>query len=60
MKTVIDRFSGDVLFAIDDNMQIDLKENEQLIDGACDLSFDYETQKQVFNLETQIFEVVNK
>ena len=60
MKTVIDRFSGDVLFAIDDNMQVDLKENETIIDAVCDLPFDSETQKQVFNLETQTFEVVNK
>lgn len=60
MKTVIDRFSGDVLFAIDDFLEVELRENEQLIDGACDLSFDYETQKQVFNLESQTFEVVNK
>ena len=60
MKTVINILTGDVLFAIDDSMQVDLKENEQVIDAVCDLPFDSETQKQVYNSETQSFEIVNK
>lgn len=60
MKTVINSLTGDVLFAIDDLMQVDLKENETIIDAVCDLVFDAESQKQVYNSETQSFEIVNK
>ena len=60
MKTVINSLTGDVLFAIDDSMQVDLKQNETIIDAVCDLPFDSESQKQVYNSETQSFEIVNK
>lgn len=60
MKTVVNKESGLVLFAIRDDDEIELKENEQIINTQCDLPYDPETQVQVWNFESQTFSVQSK
>ena len=55
MKTIIDKNTGEVLFAT--VLLVELQENQISIDAVCELEFDIETQSQYYNFETQTFEI---
>lgn len=60
MKSVINSATGQVLFAIQNDEQIDLKPEEEIIDGVCDLPYDPEIEIQVCNVESKTFMIQPK
>jgi len=58
MKTIIDKNTGEVLFAT--VVEVNLQENQMAIEANCDLEFNFETQSQYYNLETNTFEIREK
>lgn len=58
MKTIIDKNTGEVLFAT--VLTVELQENQLSIDAVCELEFDFETQSQYYNLVTNTFEIREK
>jgi hypothetical protein len=58
MKTIIDKNTGEVLFAT--VVEVDLQENQMAIEANCELEFNFETQSQYYNLTTNTFEIREK
>lgn len=60
MKTIVNVTTGRVLYAAQDDEEVELKSGEVIIDSTCDLPYDTETQVQVWNFESQTFSVKQK
>ena len=58
MITIIEKNTGLVLFCTIE--PILLLENQIFIEEICNLEFDFETQSQYYNLETNTFEIREK
>lgn len=60
MKTIVNVTTGRVLYAAQDDEEIDLKPGEVIIDSTCDLPYDPDTEIQVWNFTTQSFSIQPK
>ena len=60
MKTIVNVTTGRVLYAAQDDEEIDLKPGEAIIDSTCDLPYDSEIEIQVWNFTTQSFSIEPK